>query len=406
MVEILVPTLIVTAITLLLAVAVIAARRWLVPSESVEIEINGRRRVPAATGRKLLVALEQQGVYLPAACGGRGSCGQCRVRVAKGAPPLLPTEATHISRHDAARGIRLACTLTVRRNLAIAIPDDLLEARRFQCRVESSKSLTPFLREVVFALPEGESMGFDAGDYVLLEAPPHRVRFDDFDIEPAHRAEWAKHGLLELRSETSEPVTRAYSLANPPQDSSHLVLVVRLAVPPGHAAPGTPPGRASSYIFSLKTGDEVTISGPFGEFHAQPTKNEMVLIAGGAGIAPIRSIALDQLARGTARKISLWYGVRNPAELCFDAQFRGLAARHPNFGYHAAISDPHPQTDWNGYTGLIHAVVLEHYLKEHPAPEEIEYYLCGPPLMSAAVVEMLGSLGVDEANIRLDDFGT
>lgn len=406
MLEIFVPTVIATAITLTLAVGVLAARYWLIPSESVEIEINGRRRVPAATGRKLLVALEEQGVYLPAACGGRGTCGQCRVRIDEGAPPLLATEATHISRQDAACGMRLACMLTVRRDLALTVPNDLLEARRFFCRVESSSSLTPFLKEVVFALPEGESIDFEAGDYVLLEAPPHSVKFAELDITPAHRAQWEKHRLLDLGSDTSEPTTRAYSLANPPQDDTHIVLVVRLAVPPGQAAPGTPPGRASSYIFSLEAGDEVAVSGPFGEFHAQPTTSEMMLIAGGAGIAPIRSIALDQLARGTTRRLSLWYGVRNPAELCFDAQFRELAARHSNFSYHAAISDPDPESHWIGFTGFIHAVVHEHYLKQHPAPEEIEYYLCGPPLMSAAVVQMLGSLGVDHANIRLDDFGT
>jgi Na+-transporting NADH:ubiquinone oxidoreductase subunit F len=404
--EIIVPTVVATAITLLLAVLVLSARRWLIPSETVAIRINGRKTVDAVTGSKLLLALESQGVYLPAACGGRGTCGQCRVTVGEGVRQLLPTEATHISRGEAARGMRLACMLTVRCDLTITVPEDLLDARRFRCRIESSHCLTPFLKELVFRLPESEEIKFEAGDYVLLEAPPHEVRFDEFEIAPEYRAEWAKHRLLDLSSETVEPVTRAYSLANPPQDCTHIVLIVRIAVPPGHAPPGTPPGKASSYIFSLKPGDEVTISGPFGEFHARPSSKEMMLIAGGAGIAPIRSIILDQLTRGTDRKLSLWYGVRSPVELCFDAEFRTLAERHENFEYHAAISDIGAAGDWQGPIGLIHTVAYERYLKQHAAPEDVEYYLCGPPLMSAAVTQMLDSLGVDGASIWLDDFGT
>jgi Na+-transporting NADH:ubiquinone oxidoreductase subunit F len=403
--EIIIPTVVATAITLVLAILVLSARQWLIPSESVEIRVNGRKSVTARTGQKLLLALETQGVYLPAACGGRGTCGQCRVTVGAGVRQLLPTEAAHISRGEAARGVRLACMLTVRRDLAITVPEDLLDARRFRCRVESSRSLTPFLKELVFRLPDNEEMKFEAGDYVLLEAPPHKVRFDQLEIPPEYRAEWTKHRLLDLRSETLESVTRAYSLANPPQDCTHIVLVVRIAVPPGHARPDAPPGKASSYIFSLRPGDEVAISGPFGEFHAQPSSKEMVLIAGGAGIAPIRSIILDQLARGTDRKLSLWYGVRSPVELCFDAEFRTLAKRHENFEYHAAISDVGTLGDWQGPTGLIHTVVYERYLKQHAAPEDVEYYLCGPPLMSAAVTQMLDSLGVDGASIWLDDFG-
>ena len=405
MLEIIVPTIVVTAITLLLAALVLAARRWLTPVESVDIRINHRRTVQATAGQKLLRALDANGIYLPAACGGRGSCGQCRIRVEHDAGRLLAIEASHISRSEAARGTRLACLLTLRDDLEIAVPEDLLDARRWLCRVESNESVTPFLKRIVLRLPDDDVIEFEAGDYVLIEAPPHNVRFDAFDLPPPHREIWRRHRLLELRSETSIAVTRAYSIANAPQDDRHVVLVVRIAVPPGHAPPGTPPGQASSYIFSLKAGDEILVSGPFGEFHAQPTRNEMVLIAGGAGIAPIRSIVLDQLARGTGRRVSLWYGVRDPDELCFDAEFRALAEQHPSFSYHAAVSDARADSGWSGDIGLIHSVVHERYLKAHAAPEDVEYYLCGPPVMSAAVIDMLESLGVDDSNIWLDDFG-
>lgn len=401
-----VPVVLFTGFVLLLSGVVLAARAWLLPSGLVTIGVNGgRQRFEVDPGNKLLWTLADNGIYLPAACGGRGTCGQCRVTVEQGGRPLLPTEAAHINGRDAAHGVRLACMLDVRAALDISIADELLETRRWICTVRSNRSIAPFLKELVLTLPERESLSFEAGGYVLLEAPSHRVVFRELEIERDYAEDWARSGLLDLVSETTEPVVRAYSLANPPQEPDIATLVVRIAGPPPHAPPGTPPGKASSYIFALRPGDSVTISGPFGEFHAADTQREMIAIAGGAGIAPIRSIILDQLARGTGRRIGFWYGARDLRELCYREEFDALAAKHANFEWTAALSDPRAGNGWGGPTGLIHSVVYERYLKGHPTPDEAEYYLCGPPLMSAAVVHMLDDLGVERDSIFFDDFG-
>ena len=401
MVEILASMGVFTAIVVALVLIVLAARDFLVPSSEVEVLINGRQRVPAATGQKLLFELAENGIYLPAACGGRGTCGQCRIRVTADARPLLPTEAAHIRRRDAAAGMRLACMTVIRSSLKIEIPDELLTARRFECSVESSSSVTTFLKQLVLVLPDEERLEFKAGEYVLLEAPPHHVRFADFDIPEQYRAEWQRYKLLDMESVTTEKVLRAYSLANPPSESRRIVLIVRIATPPPYA-PDAPPGQASSYVFSLAAGDRVAVAGPFGQFHATDNSSEMVMIAGGAGIAPIRSIVLDQLERGRQRRISLWYGVRNRLELCYHDELEALARRHENFFYAAVLSE---QTDdWTGPRGYVHDACYNEYLKDHEAPENAEYYLCGPPLMSAAVLKMLDELGVDSSNVFLDDF--
>ncbi len=405
MTEILTAAGVFTGIVIALSAMVLLAKRWLAPSSDVDIVINNRQTCTVRAGDKLLWALAGQGIYLPAACGGRGTCGQCRVAIKENPPPLLPTESVHITRKDAASGFRLACMLTVRESLAIGIAEELLDVRRWNCMVVSNRSLSPFLKEVVLQLPEREEIVFEAGEYVLLEAPPHRISFDQFDIDLKFRPEWERLNLLDLASETHEQVVRAYSLANPPQDSRHIVLVVRIATPPGAAPRGTPPGSASSYIFGLKPGDEVAVSGPFGEFHGSDSSADMVFIAGGVGIAPIRSIIHDQLAKGSARRMSLWYGVRNPGELCYADEFRELAQRHENFRFHAAISDAEQKHDASVRTGLIHKVVYEQFLKDHPMPERLEYYLCGPPLMTTAVTQMLEDLGVDAEQILFDDFG-
>lgn len=406
LVDIVVPAVIFTAIVVVLSASVLAARAWLVPAGTVAILVNGRRTLDVRAGQKLLWALAGQGIFLPAACGGRGTCGQCRVVVEGGGGSLLPTESAHIGRREAALGTRLACMLSLREDLAISVPDDLLEAKRWECTVRSNRSVAPLLKELVLELPDDERIDFEAGEYVLLEAPGHRVAFSDIDVDAEYRDEWRRHRLTELVSETEEAVVRAYSLANPPQQDRVAALVVRIALPPAHAAPGTPPGRASSYVFGLRPGDHVAISGPFGSFHASDSDREMVMIAGGAGIAPIRSIILDQLARGTRRPISFWFGVRDVPELCYHEEFDALAQRHANFEWHAALSGPGPRTRWTGPIGFIHTVVFEQYLKDHPAPEEAEYYLCGPPVMSAAVVNMLEDLGVESQSIFYDDFGT
>jgi Na+-transporting NADH:ubiquinone oxidoreductase subunit F len=403
--ELVVPVAVFTAVVVLLALLVLVARYWLAPAGAVQIVVNGQHRISAEAGSRLLGTLARNGIYLPAACGGRGTCGQCRIVVRDGVRPLLPTEASHISRREAEHGERLACMFTLREDISIEVERDLLAARRWECVVRSNRFVAPFLKELKLAMPEGEQLEFEAGDYVLLEAPPHDVTLDESEIDAAVREDWRRVGLLGLRSANSESVLRAYSLANAPQQSDCAVLVVRFAAPPPDAPPGTPPGKASSWIFSLKPGDRATISGPFGEFHATDGESEMVLIAGGAGIAPIRSIILDQLGRGTGRRIGFWYGARDIEDLCYRQEFDALAEQHPNFRWHAALSAPRSK-DWKGATGFIHTVVYEQYLKEHPAPEKAEYFLCGPPLMSAAVVSMLEDLGVPDERIFFDDFGS
>jgi Na+-transporting NADH:ubiquinone oxidoreductase subunit F len=396
-----------TLVVFLLAATVLLVRRRVMPSGSATLTINETRRITVQRGEKLLNALARHGIYLPAACGGRGSCGQCRVRIVDAALPLLPTEAAHISRRDAAHGEHLACSITVREDLELRIAPDLLGAQRFACTVRSNRCVSTFMKELILALPAAPEFAFEAGDYILLEAPAGTVRFENFEVAASFRDEWQHHRLFELSVELTEPTTRAYSLANHPLERDSVTLVVRIATPPPRAARGTPPGKVSSYIFGLQPGDAVTISGPFGDFHAQPGEREMVFIGGGAGIAPLRAIIFDQLERkATQRRISFFYGARSRADLCYQAEFETLAQRHANFSYHVALAEPQPGDDWHGYTGFIHAVALQHYLKDHPAPERVEYYLCGPPLMASAVVAMLEDLGVDRSSIYFDDFGT
>jgi Na+-transporting NADH:ubiquinone oxidoreductase subunit F len=296
--------------------------------------------------------------------------------------------------------------LKIRGPLSLTVPSDILSARRLICTVASSRDVATFLKELVLTLPEEEHFEFVAGDYVILEAPPYRLAFQDFVLEPAHREEWQHLNLLSLKSELDARTTRAYSLASEPQRHDQIALVVRIAMPPAHSAPDTPPGRVSSYIFGLKPGDTVEIAGPYGDFHVRETDKEIVLIGGGAGIAPLRSIVLDQLARGTRRKMSLWYGARDLRDLCYRVELEAAATTHENFEYHVALSQLREGEAWTGPTGFIHAVVYERYLSTHPAPEDCEYYLCGPPLMSAAVIHMLDELGVDADNIFYDDFGS
>ncbi len=399
-------TVVFTLVVLLLALAVLGARRVFAPSGVAVVRINGRRVARGPLGSRLLSLLMDNGVYLPAACGGRGACGQCRVEVVGDAPPWTAVEVAHLTAREVSAGVRLACMLVLREDLQITVPEALLGARRWACQVQSSRCITTLMKEIVLRLPTGEQMAFEAGSYVLVEAPPHRVRFADFDIDAAYRPYWQRLGLLELASITAEPALRAYSLANPPAEGTELVLTVRIALPPPDTPPETAPGQVSSWLFSLVAGDSVLVSGPFGAFRASDSDREMVLIGGGAGIAPMRSIILDQLEhRCTGRRISFWYGARNLRELCYRQQFDALAARHGNFRWHAALSEPEPGSAWQGPVGFIHDVVRERFLGALPAPEDLEYYVCGPPLMNVAVIQMLEDLGVDRDGIYLDDFG-
>jgi Na+-transporting NADH:ubiquinone oxidoreductase subunit F len=397
-----------TLVVLALVGVLMVARHALVPSGTVRVIVNGggEHDVQGSAGDTLLAMFAGAGVYLPAACGGQGTCGACRVRIESGAAPLLPTEAAHIPRGEARRGWRLACQTKVRGDIAVEIPPEVLSVGRWDCAVSSTRNVATFIREIVLELPEGEELSFRAGGYVQVECPPYEVGFADFDIEDEYRADWDRHGLRALRSASDRTVTRAYSMANAPSERDVLMLNVRIATPPAGSS-GIPPGVVSSYLFSLRPGDRVTVTGPYGEFFAQETEAEMVFVGGGAGMAPMRSHILDQLERiRTHRKISFWYGARSVRETFYHDLFTRLAAAHDNFEWHLALSDPAPEDFWDGHTGFIHQVLYANHLRDHPAPEDVEYYLCGPPVMIAACQKMLDDLGVEPTNIRFDDFGS
>jgi len=404
--EIVIAVTVATSIVVTLSLIVLGARHWLVPAGDAKITINDSRSITAPFGDKLLWALASNGVMLPAACGGRGSCGQCRLTVVSGAGQILPTEAAHISKRQSVAGERLACMVAVRRDLAIRVPDSVLEARQWTCTVQSNCNLTTYLKKLVLKLADATTLQFQSGDYVLVEAPPGQNSFANFAIDTPYRDEWQRQGLFELTATRKDAEVRAYSIANPPHEKGVVTLVVRIATPPPSAPADTPPGRTSSYLFGLAAGDKVTMSGPFGEFHVRESNAEMILIGGGAGIAPLRAMVLDQLlGKHSKRTISFWYGARNMSEICFQDEFDALAARFDNFSWHVALSNTNIEESWTGLRGFIHSVIYEQYLKDHLAPDEAEYYLCGPPLMSSAVIAMLEDLGAVEDNVYFDDFG-
>jgi Na+-transporting NADH:ubiquinone oxidoreductase subunit F len=394
-----------TAIVLALVGIILLARARLVASGSVTITLNGEREIHTPTGLKLNAALAGADVFVASACGGGGTCGQCRVKVLAGGGDILPTETSLISRREAAAGDRLSCQVVVKRDLQVEVPPEVLGVKKMQCTVRSNRSVSTFIKELVLEIPEGEQLDFRAGGYIQIECPPHRIRYADFDIPDRFRDDWDRHKLWRFVSETDAPVTRAYSMANYPGEAGIIMLNVRIAPPPP-TAPDAPPGIMSSYIFGLQPGDTATVSGPYGEFFARETDAEMVFVGGGAGMAPMRAHILDQLKRiGTQRKMSFWYGARSRREIFYQEDFDRLQAEHPNFEWHVGLSDPQPDDHWEGYRGFIHEVLLLHYLSTHPAPEDCEYYLCGPPMMNAAVIGMLEDLGVERDNILLDDFG-
>lgn len=402
MAEILVPVSVFTAIVLTLTILVVLARQWLEPSGTLLLHVNSSA-LEVKAGEWLLFALAEHGIYLPAACGGRGTCGQCQVMITRGARPILPTEEPHISPADAASGIRLACMLKLVDPISIRLAEDVLTARQITALVQSNRSITPYLKELI--LKSEAPLNFEPGDYVLVEAPAYRMEFSAINIDARFHDRWEENGFFKLRSRSRKPTTRAYSLANPPSGNDRIELVIRIALPPPSAPRGTPPGCVSSYLFGLHPGDTVGLRGPYGDFHIQETEREMVFLGGGAGIAPLRSMILDQLNRKTARRMSLWYGARDIDDICYVDEFRAAEAAHSNFSYHVALSSVAAHSEWNGAIGFIHSVAYEHYLRHHPEPREIEVYLCGPPLMSAAALQMLRQLGVPEENVFFDDFG-
>jgi Na+-transporting NADH:ubiquinone oxidoreductase subunit F len=354
-----------------------------------------------------LASLATEHIYIPSACGGKGTCGVCKVKVLEGGGAMLPTEETHISRGEAREGVRLSCQVKVKNNLKIELPPEIFDIRKWQCKVRSNRNVATFIKELVLELPEGEDVPFRAGGYIQTECPPHTVHFKDFDIEERFRGDWDKYGLLDLVSHCDEEVSRAYSMANYPEEKGIIMLNVRIATPPPRTPEGTPPGIMSSYLFNLKPGDEVTISGPYGEFFARDTDAEMVFIGGGAGMAPMRSHIFDQFKRiHTKRKVSFWYGARSLREAFYVEDFDAIQAENENFTWTLALSEPLPEDKWEGPVGFIHQVLLDNYLSKHPAPEDVEYYICGPPMMNTAVINMLQDLGVEEENIMFDDFGS
>ena len=400
----------VIALTLLIVLLVgvlVFAKAKLVPSGEVTITINDdpENSITTSAGNTLLNTLSAQKIFIPSACGGKGSCGVCTVKVLEGGGAMLPTETSHITRGEAREGCRLSCQVKVKENMKIEIPADVFSVRKWECTVRSNHNVATFIKELILELPAGESVPFRAGGYIQIEAPPHVVKYKDFDVEEKYRGDWDQFDQWRYVSEVTEPVTRAYSMANYPEEEGIIMLNVRIASPPPRT-PDVPPGLMSSWIFNLKPGDKATISGPFGEFFAKPTDNEMIFIGGGAGMAPMRSHIFDQFLRlHTDRKVSFWYGARSLREAFYVDHFDKIAEENPNFEWHLALSEPQPEDNWTGLKGFIHQVLYDNYLKDHESPEDCEYYICGPPMMNNAVMQMLTDLGVESENIMYDDFG-
>ena len=396
-----------TVIVMSLVAIILFARSRLVSTGNVKIEINDdpERTISVPAGGKLLTTLADSGIYLSSACGGGGTCGQCRCQVLEGGGSMLATEEGQFTKGQARDHWRLACQVAVKQDMKIEVDPEFFGVKQWETTVVSNDNVATFIKELVLKIPDGESVDFRAGGYVQLECPPHTVNYKDFDIPEKYRGDWERFGVFNNVSVVDEPVTRAYSMANYPEERGIIKFNIRVASPP----PGSkdiPPGKMSSWIFGLKPGDKVKVSGPYGEFFAKETDNEMIFIGGGAGMAPMRSHIFDQLCRlDSKRKISFWYGARSLREMFYVEDFDKLAAEHENFSWHVALSDPMPEDNWTGLTGFIHEVVYENYLKDHSSPEDCEYYMCGPPMMTQAVIKMLEDLGVEPENILLDDFG-
>ena len=405
-VEITLGVVLFTLIVLALVFLILFAKSKLVSSGNVSVLINSEKTIETPVGGKLLGALADADLFISSACGGGGTCGQCRVRVLEGGGAILPTEESHISKREARHGDRLSCQLTVKQDLKIEVPDEVFGVKKWQCTVRSNDNVATFIKELVLELPEGENVDFRAGGYIQIECPPYEISYSDYDIGKEFHEDWDHFNLWRYKSVVKEPVLRAYSMANYPMEKGIIMLNVRIASPPPGAGNDIPPGKMSSYIYGLKPGDKVTISGPYGEFFAKETDAEMVFVGGGAGMAPMRSHIFDQLKRlNSKRKMSFWYGARSKREMFYVQDFDGLQDEFDNFQWHVALSDPKEEDNWDGYTGFIHNVLYENYLKDHPAPEDCEFYMCGPPMMNSAVIGMLVDLGVEHDNILLDDFG-
>lgn len=403
--EIALGSLLLIALVLVLTALVVGARAVLMPQHPATVTVNGQTRIAVTTGEKLLSALNDNGILIPSSCAGAGTCGLCRVHIKNDGPAALPVEAGHFTKSELRDGLHLACQVVLRGDMDVTVPDDMLGAETFECQVVSTCQLTPLIREVVLQLPDGTRPDIYAGSFMQVTAPAFVLDFGAIAVPDAFDEIWRPWRGLSVKSNAA--VTRAYSVSNRPEDTAagRVVLDIRLALPPPSVA-DAPPGIVSSWLFSLVANDTVSVSGPFGTFRSRDTGREMVFIGGGVGMAPLRAMIYEQLERvGTTRKISFWYGSRNTSELLYVDEFDALAARHTNFDWTVALSEPEPDADWDGAVGFVHDVALERYLRDHPSPENCEYYLCGPPLMIRAVLSMLDDLGVDKDHILNDDFG-
>ncbi len=405
MLEIALGVIFFTIIVIALVFIIIGARSKLVASGDVEVLINNEKKIHVPVGSKLLTALANEQLFVPSACGGGGTCAQCRVKVHSGGGEILPTEKSHITKREAIEGERLSCQVAVKHDMEIELEDSVFGVKKWECTVKSNDNVATFIKELVLELPEGEAIDYRAGGYIQIECPAHVSKYKDMDIGEEYREDWDKYDLWRYVSDVKEPALRAYSMASYPEEKE-IMLNVRVATPPPGAPDSVPPGIMSSFIFNLKAGDKVFVSGPYGEFFARDTDAEMVFVGGGAGMAPMRSHIFDQLRRlKSKRKMTFWYGARSKREMFYVEDFDMLAKENDNFTWHTALSDALPEDNWTGYTGFIHNVLFEEYIKNHPAPEDCEYYLCGPPIMNSSVINMLLENGVEPENIMLDDFG-
>lgn len=398
------------SITLLLVFVLLWAKAKLVPSGNVKLNVNDEMNADVPIGGTLLNTLQGQNIFLSSACGGSGSCGQCRCRVVEGGGEILPTETGFFSRKEQKEHWRLACQTKVKEDMKVLVSEEVFGVKEWECEVISNRNVSTFIKEFVVKLPEGEVMNFKSGSYAQIKIPKYDIKYSDYVIEEQFRDDWDRFKMWDLTCKNDTETVRAYSMANYPAEGNIITLNVRIATPPMDRATGTwmnvSPGISSSYIFSLKPGDKVTMSGPYGDFHIQETENEMLYIGGGAGMAPLRAQILHLFNTvKTGRKVSYWYGARSKKEIFYEEDFREIERNFPNFKFHIALSDPQPEDNWDGYVGFIHQVILDNYLSKHEAPEDIEYYMCGPGPMANAVKVMLDNLGVERSSLYFDDFG-
>ena len=388
-----------------LVAIILIAKSYLVASGNVKILVNEQKELSVPAGGKLMGVLADAGIFVSSACGGGGTCAQCLVKVTEGGGEILATETGHINKREAREGCRLSCQVAVKQDMVVEVPEEAFETKKWECTVRSNHNVATFIKELVLELPVGDDVDFRAGGYIQIEVPPHELDYQNFDIEDEYRDDWDKYDVWRYHSKVDETVIRAYSMANYPGEKGIIMLNVRVASPPPRM-PDVPPGQVSSYIFDLKPGDKVTISGPYGEFFIKESDSEMVYIGGGAGMAPLRSHIFELFKNlKTGREVTYWYGGRSLRELFYIDHFRKIEEEFSNFKFNIALSEPLPEDNWDGFTGFIHQVLLDNYLEGHDAPEDIEYYICGPPMMNAAVFKMLDDLGVEPENIAYDDFG-